>query len=229
MIRATLTAFALLASPVAAQESEPFVTTDYRGHTIALYDNGTWAFTDPDVSLSGITAFADGGCLATAGGRVSFCGLPEGFSADRHVSSGRFQEYGFTDRSTGISFLLTLEDDYGHAGDLGYYRSISGGGGGIMETVIEWMVGIEMEAERAYVRDDIVVVEEGFRLASAEGAGLADFSINVLTETQSLIVSTSAFGSTEGAGLPNLDDTVARLTANLSIDGKPLAEWKAAE
>ncbi|MBY6047337.1 hypothetical protein [Vannielia litorea] len=229
MIRATLTALALLASPVSAQEDEPLFTTDFRGHEIVVHPNGTWQFSDPDVTLATISPFASGGCLASSGGRVTYCGLPEGFEADRPVSAHGLEEHGFTDQATRLQFTLSLDTNYGHGGDLAYYSQLgSSVGEGFMLKAMSFLTGFEFEGETATVRDGIAVVENGFTIETEGGSGLTDFSIEVMTEKETLSVQASAWSSADAA-LPDMEDVLARLTANLSIDGKPLAAWKAAE
>ncbi|MBS8227702.1 hypothetical protein [Vannielia litorea] len=219
----------LLTLPAAAQQDVPFLTTDYRGHTIFLHEDGTWAFSDPSTTLSQVSPFSEGGCLPAADGRISYCGLPEGFAADMSVSTGTLEEYSFTDTASGIGFTLSLDKQYGHAGDLSYYEDIvrNGGEGDFMLAMIQWFTGMEMEGETATVRDGIVVLENGYRFEADEGAGLADFSVDIMTDTQTLSINTNAFSNQSTGPLPDLTETIARLTANITIDGTPLPEWKA--
>ncbi|QDC09719.1 hypothetical protein FHY55_10885 [Oceanicola sp. D3] len=225
-----LAAALVAAAPASAQVGDPLFSTEYRGHEVTVYPDGTWAFTDPNVTLSDVTPFADGGCLSSSDGRVSYCGLPEGFSGDQVVSAYGFEEHSFTDRATGLRFTLTLGSDYGHEGDLDYYRQIEsqGSGGDVMLAIVGFLTGMDMEGETATVRNGIAVLETGFSFESEAGNGMSNFSIDVMTESQTLTIQASAYNSAETAP-PDMQDVIARLTANLTIDGTPLAAWKAAK
>jgi len=222
-------AIAVLALPAAAQPGAPFLTTEYRGHTIYLHEDGTWAFADPATTLSRVTPFAEGGCLPAAGGRITYCGLPAGFTADMAVTTGPLEEYSFTNPAAGIGFSLALNKRDGHAGDLAYYEEIAGTGSarGFLQDMVDHLTGAQVTGETAIVRDGIVVLENAYRVETDAGARLADFAMDMTTETETLSIGTHVIGHNSAGVPPDLTETVARLTGSIVIDGTPLPEWKA--
>jgi hypothetical protein len=219
-------ALALLLSIPCSAAAEPreIATMSILNEDAVVYDDGTWAFLDPRVSIKEQTAET---CLSTGDGRVEFCPSDQVWTDRRIVASYVGEEHTFQSHDAVFQLDALVDASYGHDGEVDLYADTSGLGFSLLERAAMWAFNAgNYENQSFIIGGDVVVVLTDF---AQDDIPLSTTTIEVMTSTETLYLdlnsSVMLYDNASGqADFASAKATVVSdLWASLTIDGATLA------
>ena len=220
-MRAAVALFCL--SPIAAL-AEPRVVAEVviNNHDATLFDDGTWAFVNPDVAMPDVSAPR---CISTPEDRLSFCPDPTLWGNQIVTISDGVEDHALSTLDETLTLVAAVDIAYGHGGDLEFYGENSGG---LLGRLAARALGLGAYTDQSFIMDDVVIVLSQF--ADPETDYSSD-TIEVLLENQGLYFDLVSVPTIPGFNdkPADFDHTKARTAAlanlhdSIVIDGKSLS------
>jgi len=214
----------LLAIPCfAAAEPREIATTTIFNEEAAIYDDGTWAFLDPNISIEAASSET---CLGTTDNRIEFC-PSDGIWTDRTiVTSFAGEEHSFQSHDSVFQLDVLIDASYGHDGELELYADTSGLEFNLIERAAMWAFNAGSHETQSFVFGDVVVVLSDFFQVDIP---ISNTTIEVMTATETLYLdlnTTVMLASNtvdHGDFAANKASAISDLWESLTIDGETLA------